>query len=146
MVPEVSHGSATGWQHSAGTNCLHSPASGPTLRDQPRTPMTGGGLMRAVPKVVAGLTSVGRLVFVAQANCARLLKVSGPKQWADAARTRKDIAASELKGVDIPFDETYALDDGTQRVEFRFLGHAHTPGDAVAYLPKHKILCTGDAC
>src|SRR5262249_28268033 len=23
---------------------------------------------------------------------------------------------------------------------------AHTPGDAVAYLPKHGILCTGDAC
>ena len=25
-------------------------------------------------------------------------------------------------------------------------GHTHTTGDAVAYLPKHKILCTGDAC
>ena len=25
-------------------------------------------------------------------------------------------------------------------------GHGHTTGDAVAYLPKHKILCTGDAC
>src|SRR5438270_446029 len=31
-------------------------------------------------------------------------------------------------------------------IKFRYLGHAHTPGDAVAYLPKHKILCTGDAC
>jgi hypothetical protein len=39
------------------------------------------------------------------------------------------------------------LDDGKgQRVEFLFLGHAHTAGDAFAYLPKHKILCTGDAC
>src|SRR5262249_47731935 len=77
--------------------------------------------------------------------CARLLKVNGPKQWAEAARGRKDIAESELKTVDIPFDETYALDDGSQRVEFRHVGHAHTPGDAVAYLPKQKILCTGDA-
>jgi len=25
-------------------------------------------------------------------------------------------------------------------------GHSHTAGDASAYLPKHKILCTGDAC
>ena len=84
--------------------------------------------------------------ILGQTNCARLLRVSGPKQWADAARGRPDVAASELKGVDVPFDEEYALDDGTQRVEFRYLGHAHTPGDAVAYLPKHKILCTGDAC
>jgi len=26
------------------------------------------------------------------------------------------------------------------------MGHAHTAGDAVAWLPKHGILCTGDAC
>src|SRR5262249_14940831 len=26
------------------------------------------------------------------------------------------------------------------------LGHAHTSGDAFAYLPRHKLLCTGDAC
>ena len=38
------------------------------------------------------------------------------------------------------------LDDGKQRVEFLFMGHAHTAGDAVAWLPKHGILCTGDAC
>jgi phosphoglycerate dehydrogenase-like enzyme len=31
-------------------------------------------------------------------------------------------------------------------VEFLFLGHAHTAGDAFAYLPKQRILCTGDAC
>src|SRR4029077_16270383 len=30
-------------------------------------------------------------------------------------------------------------------VEFLFFGHAHTAGDAFAYLPKHKLLCTGDA-
>ena len=84
--------------------------------------------------------------ILGQTNCARLLKVNGPKQWAEAARTRKDVAGSELKAVDVPFDEQYVLDDGTQRIEFRYLGHAHTPGDAVAYLPKHKILCTGDAC
>src|SRR5438270_725343 len=44
------------------------------------------------------------------------------------------------------FDDRFVLDDGTQRVEFLFFGHAHTAGDACAYLPKHKILCTGDAC
>jgi cyclase len=84
--------------------------------------------------------------IVAHTNAARLLKVNGPKQWLDAAKDRKDVRENELKQADIPFDDVYVLDDGTQRVEFRHFGHSHTSGDAVAYLPKHKILCTGDAC
>jgi phosphoglycerate dehydrogenase-like enzyme len=46
----------------------------------------------------------------------------------------------------VVFDDKLVLDDGNQRVEFLFMGHAHTAGDGVAYLPKHKLLCTGDAC
>jgi len=84
--------------------------------------------------------------IVGSTNCSRLLKVNGPKQWEQAAKDRTDIKESELKIVDIPFDDKYVLDDGTQRVEFLHFGHSHTSGDAVAYLPKHKILCTGDAC
>jgi glyoxylase-like metal-dependent hydrolase (beta-lactamase superfamily II) len=84
--------------------------------------------------------------IVAHTNAARLLKVNGPKQWEDQAKNREDLREGELKQVDIPFDDKYVLDDGTQRVEFLHFGHSHTRGDAVAYLPKHKILCTGDAC
>lgn len=87
--------------------------------------------------------------IVATKNAARLLKVNGPKQWEDASKGiegREDLRKSELKQVDISFDDKYVLDDGAQRVEFLHFGHSHTLGDAVAYLPKHKILCTGDAC
>ncbi|HYH64836.1 MAG TPA: MBL fold metallo-hydrolase [Urbifossiella sp.] len=89
--------------------------------------------------------------IVAHKNAARLLQVSGPKQWEDAAKAtgkdaRDDLKTTTLKQVDIPFDDRYVLDDGTQRVEFLHFGHSHTIGDAVAYLPKHKVLCTGDAC
>ena len=86
---------------------------------------------------------------IGQTNCARLLKLNGPDEWKkeqDKKDGRKDIKENELKLVDESFDEKMVLDDGNQRVEFLFLGHAHTPGDAMAYLPKHKILCTGDAC
>lgn len=82
-------------------------------------------------------------------QCARLLKANGPDEWKkeqDKKDGRPDIKKNELKLVDEAFDEKLVLDDGTQRVEFHFFGHAHTPGDAMAYLPKHKILCTGDAC
>jgi glyoxylase-like metal-dependent hydrolase (beta-lactamase superfamily II) len=84
--------------------------------------------------------------IVASKNTGRLLQTVGPKQWADAAKDRDDIKNNELKPADVTFDDKYVLDDGTQRVEFLHFGHSHTIGDAVAYLPKHKILCTGDAC
>jgi phosphoglycerate dehydrogenase-like enzyme/glyoxylase-like metal-dependent hydrolase (beta-lactamase superfamily II) len=100
--------------------------------------------------------SYGNAVFgqagasiVAQTNCARLLRVDGPKEFKAAGsgpRGRKDIAASMLKVPNVVFDDKLVLDDGKQRVEFLFFGHAHTSGDAFAYLPRHKIVCTGDAC
>ena len=79
-------------------------------------------------------------------NCARLLKTNGPMAWEAAAKDRKDLATSELKQVDEVFDDKLVIEDDTQRIELLYLGHAHTSGDAVAYLPKHKLLCTGDAC
>ncbi|MCH2125612.1 MAG: MBL fold metallo-hydrolase [Pirellulaceae bacterium] len=36
--------------------------------------------------------------------------------------------------------------EGGQRVELIYFGHGHTVGDAVAWLPKQRILFTGDAC
>jgi cyclase len=87
--------------------------------------------------------------IVAQSNCYKLLRDTGAKDFRDAGRGpggRKDVAASMLKVPTVVFDDKLVLDDGKQRVEFLFLGHAHTAGDAFAYLPRHKILCTGDAC
>jgi phosphoglycerate dehydrogenase-like enzyme/glyoxylase-like metal-dependent hydrolase (beta-lactamase superfamily II) len=87
--------------------------------------------------------------IVAQKNCARLLRLTGPAEFAAAGKGpqgRKDVAASTLAVPTLIFDDKLVLDDGKQRVEFLYLGHSHTIGDAVAYLPRHKLLCTGDAC
>ena len=46
----------------------------------------------------------------------------------------------------IYFSHKLIFDDGEQQLELLFLGHGHTAGDAVAWLPKHGILFTGDAC
>ncbi|MBL8796349.1 MAG: MBL fold metallo-hydrolase [Planctomycetia bacterium] len=87
--------------------------------------------------------------IVAQLNCSKWLREKGAKEFADAGKGpngRKDVADSTLKIPSVVFNDKLVLDDGKQRVEFLHLGHAHTAGDAFAYLPKHKILCTGDAC
>jgi cyclase len=84
--------------------------------------------------------------IVAHKACERLLKTNGQMAWEIAAKDRKDLRDSKLKEPDISFEDKHVIDDGAQRVEFIHFGHCHTPGDVVAYLPKHKILCTGDAC
>lgn len=87
--------------------------------------------------------------IIASANTARLLRVNGPKEFEEAGKGkggRKDIADSYLKVPDLIFDQKLVFEDAKQRVEIFFFGHAHTAGDAMLYLPKHKILCTGDAC
>ncbi len=87
--------------------------------------------------------------IVAQRYCYEWLRDKGAAEFVQAGRGktgRPDVAASTLKVPNLIFDDKMVFDDGKQRAELLFFGHAHTPGDAFLYLPKHKILCTGDAC
>ena len=45
---------------------------------------------------------------------------------------------------DLTFERELDLDLGGRTVELKFLGRGNTSGDAVAYLPKDKILAAGD--
>ena len=69
-----------------------------------------------------------------------------PGRWEDTAKTRPDVAASKLSPPSLLFPRELFFDDGEHRVELLHLGVAHTHGDAVAWLPKERILFTGDAC
>jgi cyclase len=69
-----------------------------------------------------------------------------PGRWEGAAKEREDVRASKLKPPSVLFPDTLIFDDGIHRVELRHLGIAHTHGDGFAWLPKEKILFTGDAC
>lgn len=72
-----------------------------------------------------------------------------PAGWQAAAKSRKDVADLHRETAEPPkqtFDKSpFVLDDGNRRVEFHFFGWAHTRGDGFVYLPKDKVLCTGDA-
>ena len=69
-----------------------------------------------------------------------------PGRWEESAASRKDVAARQLKPPGLLFREDLFLDDGQHRVELVHFGVAHTRGDGFAWLPKEKILFTGDAC
>lgn len=69
-----------------------------------------------------------------------------PGRWEEAARTRADVAASKLKPPTLLFPKEMAFDDGKTRMELKWFGVAHTHGDGWAWLPKERILFSGDAC
>jgi cyclase len=69
-----------------------------------------------------------------------------PGRWEETATQRTDVKESTLKPPSLLFPKDLIFDDGKHRVELMHLGVAHTHGDALAWLPKEKILFTGDAC
>lgn len=49
-----------------------------------------------------------------------------------------------MRAPNLSFDQELNLDLGNREVQLKFLGRGNTRGDAVAYLPKEKILIAGD--
>jgi glyoxylase-like metal-dependent hydrolase (beta-lactamase superfamily II) len=69
-----------------------------------------------------------------------------PGRWQEEAKSGPDVAASRLKPPSVLFPRELYFDDGKHRVELIHLGIAHTHGDGVAWLPRERILFTGDVC
>ncbi len=65
---------------------------------------------------------------------------------AEELRTKGMQARVPPEPASISFADRMVFDDGTHRVELTLQGPAHSKGDAVAYLPKEKILVSGDLC
>ncbi|HUK91312.1 MAG TPA: MBL fold metallo-hydrolase, partial [Blastocatellia bacterium] len=69
-----------------------------------------------------------------------------PGRWEQTAPQRPDVKETRLKPPSVLFPKDLIFDDGKHRVELMHLGVAHTHGDAFAWLPKERIVFTGDAC
>lgn len=72
-----------------------------------------------------------------------------PQRWQTTAAEREDVRDLHLQDAQRPqkvFSKSpFVLKDSTREVRFYFFGWAHTGGDGFVWLPKEKILCTGDA-
>ena len=72
-----------------------------------------------------------------------------PTRWRNALPKRADLQATGETDVQRPqmsiAGDKLVLSDGTREVDFLFLGWGHTPGDGYVWLPKERILATGDA-
>jgi glyoxylase-like metal-dependent hydrolase (beta-lactamase superfamily II) len=72
-----------------------------------------------------------------------------PERWRMTAAEREDVRDTGLSDAPRPQltfrTSPFVLKDSTREVRFYFLGWAHTRGDGFVWLPKERILCTGDA-
>jgi len=84
-------------------------------------------------------------VAVATETCLLQILEKGHPAFEEGKATREDYRKTYLANPTVLFDTKIVFDDGDKRVELLYNGHAHTAGDAVAYLPKEKILFTGDS-
>ena len=88
---------------------------------------------------------------VAHTLCIRDQRLKNPTGFksqseSDNELSRRQVAGAKNKDATIGFDSSMEFSDGKHRVMLLHYGQAHTPGDAMAYLPNEKILFTGDAC
>ncbi|MCW3117647.1 MAG: hypothetical protein JWM28_1729 [Chitinophagaceae bacterium] len=94
--------------------------------------------------------SFGNCVFVdsgativSTKETASEMKTLGQREW-DQNYSGRSLEGWRREFPSLTFDRRLVFDDGEHRVELIKMGPAHTLGDAVAFLPKEKILVTGD--
>jgi glyoxylase-like metal-dependent hydrolase (beta-lactamase superfamily II) len=85
--------------------------------------------------------------IVSTAKTAEEMQTLGRYEWIHGS----EYSGRSMKGFrrefpTLTFDHKLIFDDGIHRVELIKMGPAHSGGDGVAYLPKEKILVTGDLC
>lgn len=55
-----------------------------------------------------------------------------------------ELKKMKFQSATLTFDHDFSIDLGNRIVQVKFLGRGNTAGDAVVYLPKEKIVITGD--
>jgi glyoxylase-like metal-dependent hydrolase (beta-lactamase superfamily II) len=72
-----------------------------------------------------------------------------PARWQAAEAKREDVRNLHQDDVQRPLKtfrgSRLVLKDSAREVDFLYLGWGHTQGDGYVWLPKERVLCTGDA-
>jgi cyclase len=95
-------------------------------------------LVRGLPKQIDDLKA--RAASETDPAAKARLAQQVPVQTALAA-SLKDL---KLTPPNVVIDDRMTLFRGDREIRLLYLGHGHTGGDLVVYLPKEKVLCSGD--
>jgi len=80
--------------------------------------------------------------IAAEANAQQ--KAALQKELADVQRIQQNNAEIKVAPPTIHFSTKMVLNRGGREIDLLFLGRGHTGGDTVVYLPKERIVATGD--
>ena len=94
------------------------------------------------------LASTPGQIAALEAQLAKATDAATQARLKDEIAQQKDYLA-EIKGLeltlpDLTFDKSLIIHSGDRRVVLLFLGRGHTSGDVVAWLPKERVVATGD--
>ncbi|PYS25738.1 MAG: hypothetical protein DMG11_22225 [Acidobacteria bacterium] len=110
--------------------------------------MLMGGKSIEMPLYKSYVTGIPRQIedlkkrIAAESDAARKANLQTQLQVAE----NNSASQAELKPTppNVTLQTRMTLYRGDREIQIRFLGRAHTAGDVVVYLPKEKIVCTGD--
>ena len=94
------------------------------------------------------LASTPGQIATLEAQLAKATDAASQSRLKDEIAQQKDyleeIKSLELTLPDLTFDKSLIIYRGDRRVVLLFLGRGHTSGDVVAWLPKERVVATGD--
>jgi len=83
--------------------------------------------------------------IVAHTEAAAAFEESGYQSLRAAIAVTKERAEkTEVVGPTITFEDEYIVEMGEMKIEARYLGPAHSPGDIVVWLPGQSLVISGD--
>ena len=71
-------------------------------------------------------------------------KAALQKDLADVQRLQQNNSEIKVTPPNIHYSTKMVLDKGGREIDLMFLGRGHTAGDTIVFLPKERIVCTGD--
>lgn len=104
--------------------------------------------LRGIPRVKHELITVAQNIEKLKADLAKTTEAKQKMRMQENLDQAEDYLA-ELKRMQvtlpsITFDRSLILYRASRTVEILWLGKGHTDGDVVVYLPKEKVIATGD--
>jgi glyoxylase-like metal-dependent hydrolase (beta-lactamase superfamily II) len=98
-------------------------------------------LTSQVTNLSTRIDTLNRLI-AAEGNAPQ--KAALEKDLADAQRLQQQNNEIKVTPPTIHYSTKMVLNRGGREIDLLFLGRGHTGGDTVIYLPKERIVCTGD--
>jgi glyoxylase-like metal-dependent hydrolase (beta-lactamase superfamily II) len=135
------------WDHAQGNHAY--PVAFPrqvsiVASEATRENLIQMGMQRVKDQIEAGPGQVAEL----EKKIAAEKDAAAKARLQDELRQQQDYLAEirklELKLPDVTFDKSLILHRPDLDIDLLFLGRGHTSGDVVVYLPKQKVVATGD--